>query len=114
MAANLLACRDGKHIVHVEHSLLPVCVPVLWPSPEVNGLVAVRELDVEPQNKRMCVLVLLAAKHKVCLKRQLLLGDGLDVNGLLRWIERIMSKNTTALRSRATSSRGAHGTSSAA
>ena len=50
---DLFVSLDGKHIVQVEHGLLPVRIFRMWASREADWLVALGELNIEPRNEGM-------------------------------------------------------------
>lgn len=62
-ALDLLAALDREDILEVEDGLLPVGVLGMWPSGEADGLMAGGEVNVEPCDEGMDVVV--SPRHKV-------------------------------------------------
>lgn len=72
LALDLLALLDGQRVLEVKHGLLPVRVLGVGPRGEAHGLVAGRELNVEPGDERVHKVVALAPQRKVGAKCQIL------------------------------------------
>ena len=72
--------RNGQSLGSVEHCLLPVSVLGVRTGRELDGLVAAREVDVEPTKESVNVVVTGSVKLEWNLKVEVLFGDRSEVD----------------------------------
>jgi hypothetical protein len=78
---HLLALLDGQHIVEIKHRLLPMRVLCVRARGELDGLVAGRELDVEPGDERVDEVVAAGGEAVGRGEGEVGRGDGVEVEG---------------------------------
>lgn len=80
LANNLLALGSDELVGDVEDGLLPVGVLGVGTGGKAEGLVAGGELNIEPRDEGMDVVVALDVEGELSGERELLNGDGVEIN----------------------------------
>lgn len=76
---DILVFADGKHVLEIEDSLLPVGVLGVGASREADGLVAGGEVDIEPRDKSVDEVISLSSELKVSGESQVGGGAGVKI-----------------------------------